>query len=72
MLGAGLPAVSLFQGSVNADVFRAWAIQNLLSKLPDRCVVVMGNAAFHKRADIRQAIDAAGHVLEFLPPYSPA
>ena len=32
----------------------------------------MGNAAFHKRADIRQAIDGAGHVLEFLPPYSPA
>jgi len=26
-----------------------------------------GRAAFHKRADIREAIAAAGHTLEFLP-----
>ncbi len=31
----------------------------------------MDNAAFHKRADIRQAIQEAGHVLGFLPSYSP-
>ncbi len=71
LLGAGLLTVSLFQGPVNADVFHAWATQDLLPKLPARCAVVMDNAAFHKRADIRQAIEDAGHVLEFLPPYSP-
>jgi len=70
-LGGSLLTVSLFTGSVNADVFHAWATQDLLPKLPARRVVVMDNAAFHKRADIRQAIEGAGHVLEFLPPYSP-
>ena len=31
----------------------------------------MDNASFHKRSDIKQAILAAGHILEYLPPYSP-
>jgi len=33
--------------------------------------VVMGNARFHKRQDIGQAIINAGHVLEYLPTHSP-
>lgn len=31
----------------------------------------MDHAAFHKRADIRQLIEQAGHRLEDLPPDSP-
>lgn len=31
----------------------------------------MDNASFHKRADIRQRLEQAGHVLEYLPTYSP-
>jgi transposase len=31
----------------------------------------MDNLACHKRARVRQAIEAAGCVLVFLPPYSP-
>jgi transposase len=31
----------------------------------------MDNAKFHKRKDIIQVIEDAGHILEFLPPYSP-
>ncbi len=71
LLGRALLAVALFQGPVNADVFHAWVTQDLLPRLPARAVLVMDNAAFHKRADIREAIAAAGHTLEFLPPYSP-
>ena len=52
-------------------VFFAWVTQDLLPKLPESAVVVMDNASFHKRSDIRQAILEAGHVLEYLPPYSP-
>ncbi len=71
LLGAGLLTVSLFQGSVNAAVFLAWVIQALLPKMPAHGVIVMDNAAFHKRADIRQAIQDAGHILEFMPSCSP-
>ena len=31
----------------------------------------MDNASFHQRADMIEAIEQAGAVLEFLPPYSP-
>jgi transposase len=31
----------------------------------------MDNATFHKREDTRKAIMEAGHILEYLPPYSP-
>ena len=31
----------------------------------------MDNASFHKRLDIQEALRQAGHLLLFLPPYSP-
>ena len=33
--------------------------------------MVMDNATFHKRADMMQAIESHGCIVEFLPPYSP-
>jgi transposase len=71
LLGAYLLTVCLFSGSVNADVFLAWITQDLLPKVPEKCVIVMDNASFHKRDDIEQAILDAGHILEYLPAYSP-
>ena len=41
LLGAALLTVALFTGSVNANVFLAWATQDLLPKLPANSVVVM-------------------------------
>jgi transposase len=63
--------VSLFEGNVNADVFYAWMTQDLLPKLPERSVIVMDNASFHKRADILAAIHESSCSFEFLLPYSP-
>jgi len=34
-------------------------------------VIVLDNAAFHKRQDIQNTLHQAGHTLEYLPPYSP-
>jgi len=31
----------------------------------------MDNAAFHKRNDIQQLIMRSGHIIEYLPTYSP-
>ena len=63
--------MGLFDENVNADVFTAWVEQDLLPKLPNRTVIVMDNATFHKRQDTQQAIRDAGHILLFMPPYSP-
>ena len=45
--------------------------QDLIPKLPEKAVIVMDNATFHKRQDTQFAILKAGHTLEYLPPYSP-
>jgi transposase len=66
-----LITVTLFAGSINSEVFFQWVIQDLLPKLPESCVIVMDNATFHKRLDIQHAIKANGHLLEYLPVYSP-
>jgi transposase len=71
LLGECLLTACLFSGSINANVFLAWVSQDLLPKVPEKCVIVMDNASFHKRDDIEQAILEAGHCLEYLPPYSP-
>ena len=63
--------LGLFESTINSDVFYAWLTQDLLPKVPAGAVLVMDNASFHKRQDMVTAINHAGCVLEFLPPYSP-
>ena len=63
--------LTLFHSTINSDVFYAWLTQDLLPKVSKDSVIVMDNATFHKRHDMRQAIRERGCHLEFLPPYSP-
>jgi len=71
LLGKVLPSIGLTTANVDADLFNMWLEQDLIPKLPAKSVLVMDNATFHKRADTRERIEAAGHTLEYLPPYSP-
>lgn len=71
LVDSRLITVSVFNGTINAAVFLAWLEQDLLPILPLACVIVMDNAAFHNRANIQQLINNSGHILEYLPPYSP-
>lgn len=64
-------AISLFDCNINSDIFYAWLTQDLLPKTPDQSVIVLDNATFHKRQDMIEAIKEAGHIVAFLPPYSP-
>ena len=50
--------------------FFAWVTQDLLPKVPQNSVIVMGNASYHKRKDILESIRSAGCNPEFLPTYS--
>lgn len=56
MIGHLLLTVGLFNSNIDADTFQGWTAQDLLPKLPPRCVIVMDNAAFHKRRDIQNLI----------------
>ncbi len=71
LTGDKLLTVSLFDVGINADVFKAWMHQSLLSVLPKGTFVVMNNATFHTSERIQKEIEAAGCLLEYLPPYSP-
>ncbi|MCC3307705.1 IS630 family transposase [Psychrobacter sanguinis] len=64
-------AIGLYECNVNADVFYSWVTQLLLPNLPKNSVIVMDNATFHKRLDIQELINDAGHCILWLPPYSP-
>ena len=71
IIGATLLTVSLFESTINSEVFTAWVQQDLIPKLPKRSVVVMDNATFHKQTEMQDALTTAGHTLLYLPPYSP-
>lgn len=71
LLAGVLLSVGLTHENVDADIFNLWLTQDLIPKLPPGAVLVLDNATFHKRADTRTAVETAGHILEYLPPYSP-
>lgn len=71
MLAGVLLIVGLTTDNVDADLFNMWLTKGLIQNLPPQSVIVMDNASFHKQSQTRQAIENAGHILEYLPPYSP-
>ena len=56
---------------MTGEVFRAYGEQMLAPDLAPGDVVVMDNLAAHKVSGVREAIEAAGASLLYLPPYSP-
>jgi transposase len=71
LLSFELIAVQLWECNIDSDVFLAWVQTALLPSIPSQSVVVLDGASFHKRSDIREAIEKKGHIVEFLPSYSP-
>jgi transposase len=71
LLGTALITISLFACSIDTQTFTEWLIQDLLPKLPAKCVIILDNASFHKGKDMLKAVEEAGHILLYLPPYSP-
>ena len=71
LLGKKLLTVSLFEQNINTNIFNSWVSQDLIPKLPAKSIIVMDNATFHKSKDMHYKIQIAGHILEYLPAYSP-
>jgi transposase len=67
----GLAAPMVVDGPITGDVFVAYVEQVLVPTLRPGDVVVLDNLVCHKRAGARQAIEAAGAELRFLPAHSP-
>lgn len=67
----GWLAAMTIEAPTDGDVFLAFVQQVLCPKLHSGHTVVMDNLAAHKVAGVREAIEATGAHLLYLPPYSP-
>ena len=67
----GLMAPFVLDGPMNRSAFLAYVTQVLAPELKPGDVVILDNLPAHKGSRIREAIEAAGASLVFLPPYSP-
>lgn len=67
----GMIAPMVLGGPINGDWFEAYVGQVLVPELRPGDIVIMDNLSSHKRASVREKIEAAGAALLFLPPYSP-
>src|SRR6201993_2618270 len=65
----GLTAPCVFDGAINGEKFAADIEQEVVGTLSPGDIVIMDNLSAHKRAAVKTAIEAAGAVLRFLPPY---
>jgi transposase len=66
-----IDAPRVFEGAVDGERFRAWVEQFLAPTLAPGDIVIMDNLSSHKVAGIREAVEAMGAELLYLPPYSP-
>lgn len=64
-------AAETFQENCTAQRVNEWLEKTLIPKLEKPSVIVMDNAPFHKKVEIRRILKKQGHVVLFLPAYSP-
>ena len=67
----GIAAPMILDGPMDGDAFRAYVTQVLAPELERGDTVIMDNLPAHKVRGVRDAIEAAGAKLLYLPPYSP-
>lgn len=67
----GMVAPMVIGKPINRISFQAYVDQVLVPSLMPGDIVVMDNLASHKASGVREAIEAVGAELLYLPPYSP-
>ena len=64
-------APMVFTGSMNADLFYSWVETVLIPELKPNQVVIMDNATYHHKSEVKELFEDAGIRVLYLPPYSP-
>jgi len=67
----GLIAPLVLDGAMNGESFLSYVRQLLVPCLRRGDIVIMDNLSSHKIRGVREAIEAVGASLLYLPPYSP-
>ena len=68
---SGPTAIALFDGATNGARFRAYVTDTLVPVLKPGDTVILDNLNVHKVVGVREAIEAVGARIRFLPAYSP-
>jgi transposase len=68
---SGMVAPFVLSGAMTGEMFRAYVERALAPTLSRKDIVIMDNLGAHKVSGIREAIEAAGATLRYLPQYSP-
>lgn len=71
--GSEIVAPFAFSGSMNGGLFEGWLEHILVPALtnPEKSVLIIDNASWHKKDAIYDIADEYGFKVIFLPPYSP-
>ena len=64
----GMTAPMMIRGAMNGEAFLAYVDQCLVLTLKRGDIVVMDNVSVHRVEGVREAIEAAGATLRYLPP----
>ena len=56
---------------MDSHLFETWFETRLMCELPSDSVIVMDNAAFHRKRRLALIAVKHGHTIIFLPPYAP-
>ncbi|MEO1494052.1 MAG: transposase, partial [Pseudomonadota bacterium] len=67
----GLTAPMVVDGAMDGELFKAYAEKILAPTLNEGDIVILDNLPAHKVSGARNAIEARGAKMLFLPPYSP-
>lgn len=67
----GMTAPLVIDGAMTGEMFLAYVEQCLAPTLKRKDIVVMDNLSAHKAPGVREAIEARGATLRYLPQYSP-
>jgi transposase len=70
-MGKSILAPLVYDGAMDSRLFETWFENCLLPALPEKAVIVMDNASFHRKSKLFDITEKARHLLIFLPPYSP-
>lgn len=71
MRRGGFLAPLVVDGAMTGELFLAYVERVLIPELEPGDVVVMDNLSCHTQTAVRAMLEAAGHRVEYQPPYSP-
>jgi len=69
--GDKIAAPMIYDGTTDSVLFEHWFECALLREIPKYSVIVLDNAAFHRKSKLHELAKQANCEVLFLPPYSP-